>query len=62
MLRAAVDTAHAAGQRPFLNVAIHLNDAIELYQRSGWTNLGPLVITFSDRTTLDTLVFLGPAP
>jgi GNAT superfamily N-acetyltransferase len=61
LLRAAIDAAHRAAQRPFLNVAVHLTDAVVLYERSGWTNLGPLVITFCDRTTLDTLVFLGPA-
>jgi GNAT superfamily N-acetyltransferase len=61
LLRAAVDAAHAEGQRPFLNVALQLNDAVALYQRSGWTDLGPLVITFRDRTTLDTRVFLGPS-
>jgi GNAT superfamily N-acetyltransferase len=62
LLQIAADAAHAEGQRPFLNVALHLSDAVALYERSGWTNVGPLVITFADRTTLDLLVFLGPAP
>lgn len=62
LLEQVTAAAHRNGQRPFLNVVQHLTRAVALYQRHGWTDLGPLTIAFADGTSLETFVFLGPTP
>ena len=52
--------AEARDRRPFLNVVQRLGGAVALYQSSGWTNVGPLTISFADGRALDTFVFVGP--
>jgi hypothetical protein len=56
-----VAVEEGSGQRPFLNVATHLQPAVRLYQED-WENLGPVTIAFPNGVTLGVLVFLGPAP
>jgi hypothetical protein len=36
--------------------------AIALYERSGWTRLGAVVVELPDGTTIEEFVYVAPAP
>lgn len=62
LLATAAAAAHAAGRRPVLDVAAHLEGAVALYRRSGWDEAGCVTVEVGEGPPLDLLVFVGPAP
>jgi GNAT superfamily N-acetyltransferase len=59
----ACATAASVGhdRRPILDVAVHFDAAIRLYERAGWTCAGRVTVTFAGEEPLDELVYVGPA-
>jgi GNAT superfamily N-acetyltransferase len=47
LLNAAAETARQLGRVPILDVWTELDDAINLYARTGWKHLGEVTFTFS---------------
>jgi GNAT superfamily N-acetyltransferase len=62
LLETAVHGAHHRGQRPILEVAVHFDAAINLYESCGWSRVGKVTIQFGDEPSLDRYVYVGPTP
>jgi ribosomal protein S18 acetylase RimI-like enzyme len=62
LLEVATHGATERGLWPVLEVAVQLPGAVRLYESSGWTPAGRVTVSFTDGTSLDELVFLGPPP
>ncbi len=50
------------GQQPILEVAVHFDAAIGLYESSGWSRVGEVTIQFEDEPSLQRYVYVGPSP
>jgi GNAT superfamily N-acetyltransferase len=62
LLDTAVEGAHARGQQPILEVAVHFDAAIGLYESSGWDRVGEVTIQFDQEPSLQRFVYVGPTP
>jgi ribosomal protein S18 acetylase RimI-like enzyme len=62
LLDTAVQGAHARGQQPILEVAVHFDAAIGLYESCGWARVGEVTIHFNEEPSLQRFVYVGPAP
>jgi ribosomal protein S18 acetylase RimI-like enzyme len=62
LLETAVHGAHERGQQPILEVAVHFDAAIGLYESSGWSRVGEVTIQFGDEPSLQRYVYVGPTP
>jgi GNAT superfamily N-acetyltransferase len=62
LLEVAWREAVSRGLWPVLDVATGLPGAIRLYETCGWTRAGAVTVGLPDGSSLDELVFLGPAP
>ena len=62
LLDTAVTGAHERGQHPILEVAVHFDAAIGLYESCGWSRVGEVTIEFPDEPSLERYVYVGPAP
>ena len=62
LLDTAVDGAHERGQVPILEVAVHFDAAIGLYESCGWDRIGEVTIQFAEEPSLQRYVYVGPEP
>jgi GNAT superfamily N-acetyltransferase len=62
LLATAVHDAHHRGRQPILEVAVHFDAAIALYEYSGWQRIGQLTLDFDAEPALERYVYVGPAP
>ena len=62
LLMAASAEATGRGLRPVLDVARQFTGAVALYESCGWTCAGPVTFDFGDGSTLESHVYVGPAP
>jgi ribosomal protein S18 acetylase RimI-like enzyme len=62
LLDTAVTGAHERGQHPILEVAVHFDAAIGLYESCGWKRVGEVTIAFPDEPSLQRYVYVGPTP
>jgi GNAT superfamily N-acetyltransferase len=62
LLETAVEGAHVRGQQPILEVAVHFDAAIGLYESSGWDRVGEVTIQFGEEPSLQRFVYVGPTP
>jgi [ribosomal protein S18]-alanine N-acetyltransferase len=60
LLITAASDARTRGLRPLLDVSTAYTGAINLYERSRWTRLGTVHVTFDDGFHLDEFVYLAP--
>ncbi len=61
LLATAAENAVDRGLSPILDVATPFLAAINLYEQCGWVRAGEVTVRFSDGTTLNEFVYLGPA-
>jgi ribosomal protein S18 acetylase RimI-like enzyme len=62
LLDTAVTGAYERGQHPILEVAVHFDAAIGLYESCGWNRVGEVTISFPDEPSLHRYVYIGPTP
>jgi GNAT superfamily N-acetyltransferase len=62
LLAQATMDAHLHGVRPVLDVAKHYAGAIAFYEACGWTRAGELTLDFPNGMTLESWLYVGPAP
>jgi GNAT superfamily N-acetyltransferase len=62
LLATAVADAHDRGRHPVLEVAVHFDAAIALYESCGWERIGQVTIVFDAEPALERYVYVGPAP
>jgi GNAT superfamily N-acetyltransferase len=62
LLATAVHGAHRRGRQPILDVAVHFDPAITLYESCGWRRVGMVTLQFEDEPSLDCYVYVGPTP
>lgn len=63
LLDTAVTAAREQGRLPILDVASHLTAAIGLYEHTGWTRLGVVVVRIpGDDGPLEEFVYRAPEP
>lgn len=62
LLDTAVNGAHERGQVPILEVAVHFDAAIGLYESCGWDRIGEVTIQFAQEPSLQRYVYVGPEP
>ena len=60
LLSTAASHARTRGLRPLLDVSTAYTGAINLYERSRWTRLGKVHVTFANGLHLDEFVYLAP--
>ena len=60
LLETAASEAAALGLHPMLDVATHLEAAIDLYERCGWLRTGEVLHEFPDGKTIAVFVYLAP--
>ncbi len=61
LLDTAAEAATARGLWPILDVVTGFRSAVQLYERCGWVLAGRVSRQVADGTTIDELVYLGPA-
>ncbi len=60
LLHAAATEAVTRGLYPMLDVATHLQSAVDLYEHCAWVRAGQVATHFADGTTLHEFVYLAP--
>src|ERR1700722_12958418 len=60
LLDTAVRGAHERDQLPILEVAVHFDAAINLYESCGRSRVGEVTIRFPDEPDLQRYVYIGP--
>ncbi len=60
LLLTATDHAVARGLWPVLDVAVHHDTAIALYEKCGWVRVGEVFVRFGHGGGLDEFVYFGP--
>ena len=60
LLRAAASASIDRGLHPMLDVHAALEQAIRLYERSGWVRIGAVKVTFQNGLAIDEFVYLVP--
>jgi GNAT superfamily N-acetyltransferase len=60
LLEKAATEAATRGLHPVLDVATHLQPAIDLYEHCSWVRAGKVSTQFADGRTLDEFVYLAP--
>jgi ribosomal protein S18 acetylase RimI-like enzyme len=62
LLATAVRDAHQRDRHPVLEVGVHHDAAIGLYESCGWRRMGEVTFRLDDEPSLPRYVYVGPAP